>query len=102
MIASPVRLAEAVVVAGTPVISNDHKSKTVTIDDVTTVHAVIGFMIRSEGLEEVFFPNASLLPPDLEKVHKWCGQTEYSLMAHEDGGITLTTKDVPKELLYGE
>jgi hypothetical protein len=99
VVAAPVEIKE-VITAGEKSISHGEKPTTI-VDDVISLHAIIGYMIQSENLIEVYFPNAGLMEADLHRLNRWAMGSAYTLISHEQGGLTLTTLPVPEGLAFG-
>lgn len=86
-------------------IMDEALSKT-TIEDAEAISEVLGAMLKySKVCEEVYFPNAKLLPADLDRIWRWTeGKKEnWKLIVHGDSGLTLTLADdekAPPEICY--
>lgn len=49
---------------------------------------------------EVFFPEAVLSKGDLTRLYRWATEKGWAIIDHEDGGLTLSRKDVEEELKW--
>jgi len=63
---------------------------------------VIASAMRFENAPEIRFPNAVLREQDRIKLYKWTTETEvkWTFIPHDDAGLTLTTREVPEEILW--
>lgn len=75
-----------------------------TISEATSLTHVVGAAMKfRDNADELFFPNAVLDDLEKEKLFRWT-QSEpgagWRFIDHEDGGTTLTRRDVDEDLLW--
>lgn len=63
----------------------------VTLENLTSLMEIVGGAINHKA-REMFFPDADLMPEELEKLHLWAEKNEYFMVA-SDAGVTLTRDD---------
>ena len=63
---------------------------------------VIATAIEHGDAPEIHFPNANLSEEDKKKLFAWTKQEDvvWSFISHDNAGLTLTTKEVPEEILW--
>jgi hypothetical protein len=94
---------------GTPVGENPNvlngshqKAQKGTIDSATSLFDVLAGALEGAKQEyvELFFPNVILKPEDKLKLHQWTLTNDWGYLDHEEKGVTLTTKEEHKELIW--
>ena len=80
----------------------DKKAQKGTIDSAVSLFDVLAGALEGEKqeYEELYFPNVILKPEDKIKLHHWTLTNDWGYMDHEEKGVTLTTKEEHKELLW--
>jgi hypothetical protein len=73
-----------------------------TIPDASTLLDLLGFALKFPNEHEILFPHVDLTSEDKLKLYEWTrgeGIT-WRFIDHEEAGVTLTKRDVPKEVLW--
>lgn len=71
-----------------------------TIPDAQGIMEVVGYVLKFPREQEIHFPNAVLMDEDRLKLHKWTQEQDWKYIDHDEGGLTLTKRDIPKEVLW--
>lgn len=72
------------------------------IPEARSLVDVIASAMRFADAPELRFPNAVLRRADMIKLYNWTTETEvkWTFIPHDDAGLTLTTREVPEEILW--
>lgn len=72
-----------------------------TVGEAKTLEGVVGAaMQHGGGTEEIRFPNAILPTRQKEKLFAWAAENDWEIIDQDEGGLTLTRKDVPSEITW--
>jgi len=72
------------------------------LPEATSLVDVIAGAMRFEDAPEIRFSNAVLRDEDKIRLYKWTTESgvKWTFIPHDDAGLTLTTREVPKEILW--
>lgn len=80
--------------------TRDEETDKMIVNDVDSLMAVIGAAMEHENESEIFFPSAVLLDPDKSRLHGFAKDSGWKIIDHEEGGVTLTKKEIPEEIQW--
>lgn len=72
----------------------------VSIPDAVEYLDIIGAALKNDSAMELTFSNASLGLKEKPKLLKWASENGWKYIDHNTGGLTLTKRDVPEEVLW--
>lgn len=71
------------------------------VEDVQNLPGVVGAALRfSDDADELHFPNAILVESQKSRLFKFCEEHGWYIIDHEDGGLTLTRKDISPDIRW--
>lgn len=71
------------------------------VEEVQTLEGVVGAAMEYGGsTDEIRFPNAVLPPGQKEKLFAWTDENDWRIIDQDEGGLTLTRRDVPEEITW--
>lgn len=71
---------------------------TLQLSEITTLTGVFGAAIRFKNVEELWFPSVTLIPETKLRVYEWTAERDWQFIDHHGEGLTLTKKEVDKDL----
>lgn len=72
-----------------------------TVQEATTLEGVVGAaMQHGNGTNEIRFPGAILSTRQKEKLFAWAEENDWQIIDQDEGGLTLTRKEVPPEITW--